>query len=342
MRQVREELGPEALILHSRTCRERGPLRLFGRPEVEVLAALDRPHPTRPPTPPPASGSAPVEALRTEIGELRSLLLRLGAGRLGSPGPGRLWERLVASGLDEDLALTLVTELAPGADLEDAAALPRLAESACARAATWAAPATPTASGTLAFVGPPGAGKTATLVKLAAQIQMAGGRVEIVDADASGPGSPAPLESFARILGVPYVQAPTADDVARVSRERWPAPALRLVDTPGVAPRDRAGLEALGAVLRTLGQSEAHLVLPATLKAADALVAAAAFGALGAARLAVTHLDATTTPGSLLTVAARSRLPLSYFGTGREIPGDLEPATARGLAARLPVLEPVP
>jgi len=43
MRRVREELGPEAVILHSKSVHPWGPLRFLGGSRVEILAAVDRP-----------------------------------------------------------------------------------------------------------------------------------------------------------------------------------------------------------------------------------------------------------------------------------------------------------
>jgi flagellar biosynthesis protein FlhF len=111
--------------------------------------------------------------------------------------------------------------------------------------------------------------------------------------------------------------------------------ALALVDTPGVSARDGRGLAALAGLLGPCGASEIHLVLPATSKAADALVAVRAFAPLGVTHLLLSRMDETVSPGSLLSVSIEGGLPLSYFGVGREVPNDVQPATARELARRI-------
>jgi flagellar biosynthesis protein FlhF len=107
------------------------------------------------------------------------------------------------------------------------------------------------------------------------------------------------------------------------------------VDTPGVSARDGRGLQELGGLLRSCRAKEVHLVLSATSKAADALAAVRPFAPLGTTHLLFSRLDETTSFGSLLGVSVESGLPLSYFGTGREVPNDIQPAAARELARRV-------
>jgi flagellar biosynthesis protein FlhF len=76
-------------------------------------------------------------------------------------------------------------------------------------------------------------------------------------------------------------------------------------------------------------------VLAAPSKAPDALGAVRAFAPVGVTELLFTRLDETVTPGSLITIAAGATLPLSYVGTGTDVPGDIHPASARDLARRV-------
>src|SRR5262249_59248047 len=92
MRRVREELGPEAVILHSKSVHPWGPLRFLGGSRVEILAAVDRPEvPATQAMPhiPPAAPPSP-HGLRSQLAALPSLLLRSAGGgplppRLGPP-----------------------------------------------------------------------------------------------------------------------------------------------------------------------------------------------------------------------------------------------------------------
>src|SRR5262249_62224166 len=90
MRRVREELGPEAVILHSRSVHPWGPLRLLGGSRVEILAAGDRPEaPATQAMPhiPPAAPSS-LHGLRSQpAAPRRAFLPAAGGGPLPAP-PG--------------------------------------------------------------------------------------------------------------------------------------------------------------------------------------------------------------------------------------------------------------
>ena len=116
-----------------------------------------------------------------------------------------------------------------------------------------------------------------------------------------------------------------------------PLPAARacvLIDTPGVGPEDRRGLKHLQELLRAAAPDEVHLVLSATSKAPDTRAAVRAFSSMGVTHLLFTHLDETTSCASVIGACIESGLPLSYVGTGRDIPGDLDPAEPRRLIRR--------
>src|SRR5258705_7066522 len=64
MRQVREDLGEEAVILHTKAGASRGLRRLIGAANVEVVAAVDE----LAPSPDPAPNVAGVRVERARIG----------------------------------------------------------------------------------------------------------------------------------------------------------------------------------------------------------------------------------------------------------------------------------
>jgi flagellar biosynthesis protein FlhF len=337
MRQVREELGPEAIILHSRQRKPWGPLRLVQDDAVEILAAVDDAGaPGQAPLAPPSPAAAPdpsTTALRAEVAELRHMLIRLSGARLLPPELVPFHARLVAAGVSEPLALRIAEGLPrprPGEVGATPDTIGRALEEQLASMIRVDAPDPVARPVRVAVVGPAGAGKTTSLAKLAARAKLAGSRPEIVDLDGTGLGAPAPLETFAAILDVPYLMVAGEDrPLARGGRRE-----LTLIDTPGVTPADVPGLIRLGTALRCTQPDEVHLVLSATSKTADALATVRAFSVLGPTHLLFTRLDETTSVGSVLSVGVETGLPLSYFGSGREIPTDLVVATARDLARR--------
>jgi flagellar biosynthesis protein FlhF len=107
---------------------------------------------------------------------------------------------------------------------------------------------------------------------------------------------------------------------------------LVLIDTPGHNPKDTAVLDQLRHFLEELPDVETHLVLSATTKPKDLSDIASRFEPLKPSRLIFTKLDETSTYGPILSTLVRVKRPLSYLGTGQEVPQDLELATSRRVA----------
>ena len=284
-----------------------------------------------------------IDAFAAEVADLRSLLIRFGGARaLPSPlSPFYSW--LLTAGIEEGLAFRLLDGLPTnggdgrplsvdviGRSVEDRiTSLVRVAGS----------PTTPR-DAVLAFVGPPGSGKTMTAAKLAVRAYAAEGLTRLVSLDDVSLGAPGHLFALGAVSGVSSAMAVTPEEIRATFRRHQAG--LTVIDTPGVNPRDTAAVAALAERLRLAAPTEVHLVLPATTKPDDALTAVRSLTVLGLTHVAFTRLDEAVTCGSLLTVCDAGGLPLSYVAAGRDIPNDLNPGTARGLARRVLRGEPHP
>jgi flagellar biosynthesis protein FlhF len=191
------------------------------------------------------------------------------------------------------------------------------------------------------LTGPPGAGKTTTLVKLAVSRGIASGRaVRLISADTQRIGAAEQLRTFAAILGVPFQGVESAGALAQ-SIDSAPASSMLLVDTPGLSPallndlgRDLAGL------LSSRQDIDTHLVLTATARQTDLENAVARFRMFQPSRLIFTRLDETDSLGAAFSVVARHEKPVSFFCNGQLIPEDIQAASksvlVEALVRRLP------
>jgi len=338
MRRVREELGPEAVILRSKFVHPWGLLRFFGGGRVEILAAVDRPEApaTQVMLQAPPAASPSLDGMRSELAAPRSLFLRAAGGGLVPAILGPLYEHLLAGGLDPALALRILGSVPAHQPEQEAAEMAtyRAVEEQMASLIVVSTCAAVSGQLRVAFVGPSGAGKTTTLAKMAARVRITGSSVAIVNADGSGFGGPGPLEPFAAVLDVPYVVAFTPEELAAP----LPLPARHgcvLIDTPGMTTTgDGQAIGHLDDLLEAAAADEVHLVLSATTKTQDVRAALRAFKPLGVTHLLFTHLDEAASCASVIDACVESGLPLSYVGTGRDIPGDLDPADPRRIARR--------
>jgi flagellar biosynthesis protein FlhF len=189
--------------------------------------------------------------------------------------------------------------------------------------------------GSVAFVGPPGAGKSTVLAKCAAQFALKHGEtsVAIVTTDDVRLAAHQQLRSFGRILGIAVRTAFGADAIleclARLTRYR-----LVLIDTPGLPPQDPRMQALLGALKAKPLSVQTQLVLSATTDYRTLLREVGAYRAAQPAGWILTKLDLAAQLGGAITVLAEQRLPLTYVCAGQRIPDDLEPARAHRIVAR--------
>jgi len=343
IRQVREEQGPDAVILSSR--------RVDG--QVEVVAATDydealvrqavRAAPKAPGAPRPAEPEphAPVAlppdpnlgALRAELSGLRRLVqlqtqhFTLGQLKL-RPGRAEALEQLDRMGIEPALAQDIVLRVPGDADADRARRLPL---GLLAKQIPVTAEDPVARGGVVALVGPTGAGKTTTIAKLAARYGARHGlrNVALVTTDHFRIGAREQLHTYGRLLGVPVHEAATPEAMQALLQKLADYP-LVLVDTAGLSPRDGQ----LAAQMKMLAGLQHWLVLPANGQSGDLHDAVARYRALNPAACVVTKLDETARLGGALSVAVRSRLPLAYFCDGQRVPEDLHLASAQRLVLR--------
>jgi flagellar biosynthesis GTPase FlhF len=179
----------------------------------------------------------------------------------------------------------------------------------------------------VALVGPPGAGKTTTLTKLAARYGLESRRpAQILSADVFRIGAAGQLRSLAAILGIGCEVAETSGALAQMLEE-YRSKELVFIDTPGLSPREMEDAADLAALIAEYPGMDTHLVVPAYLQPADMNRMIQRYSVFRPKKLLFTHLDETGQYGTLVSQAASWSLPISFLAAGQQIPDDLEPAT---------------
>jgi flagellar biosynthesis GTPase FlhF len=233
-------------------------------------------------------------------------------------------QRLVAAGLSAGLAKDVVAEaVAHGLPFAQPRSIKKLIRTALARRMPVMADLGADAR-VIAFVGAGGSGKSSATERLAAAYAAADADVVVVSLDGG-----AALAGRLGPLGVSVIAGADAEEVARRLARR-PA-SLTIVDAPSSGPANRAAVAQLASDLRTLGVTEVHLALPATLSAAAADELASALAPLGITHVALTHADQTARPGAPVELAVSGRRALSYVCSRATI----EPADPEALAKQL-------
>jgi flagellar biosynthesis protein FlhF len=184
----------------------------------------------------------------------------------------------------------------------------------------------------VALVGPPGCGKTTTLVKLAVNYGLAARRpVLLLSIDTYRVAAAEQLRSYSAILGVGFQLVETVAGLAQTIEENR-GKDLILLDTPGLAQAETANYFSLAQFLSTREDIDTQMVVSSSMKSADLSRVVDGFEVFRPQRLIFTKLDETGSFGPILNETVRTGKPLSFFTNGQRIPEDLETATKNRLA----------
>ncbi|HJP97109.1 MAG TPA: flagellar biosynthesis protein FlhF [Rhodanobacteraceae bacterium] len=361
MQQVRDEQGPDAVILSTRRFEE----------GIEIIAAIDYDealvreaavHAMPSPVPPAAERLARAEpavthevlaqlartdggesspalsSMRQELGSLREMLetqlasLAWNDMNRRNPVQAGVLRQLTRMEIDADIAQEVAEELPPGLSSEQARYLPL---GLLARRVATSGRQLSTVDGVVAVVGPTGVGKTTTLAKLAAHavLHHGAGRVALISTDHYRIGAGAQLGHYARLLGVPVYEVHEAGQLhallARLDDRR-----TILVDSAGMGAHDPRLAGQLNILRAAQPRMCPILVLAANAHAQALDEAAQAYLPLQPGGCILTKLDEAPRLGGALSVLIRHGLRLEFTTAGQRVPEDIAAADVRQLVCR--------
>jgi flagellar biosynthesis protein FlhF len=336
MEQAQRELGADALLLNSRE----------SPPEARHLGEYEVVFGTWPETVVPTlTVTAPVsrvEELHDRIHEIRELIGQMRpmvAPPHAANQPG-VAQALIEAGLESELALNLERgiqrRMKSGAiDITRPHATPELQTATFAELSSRIT-VQPEIGRVSALVGPPGAGKTSTLIKLAVTRCLQQNRpLRLISADTLRIGGSEQLRTYANVLGVPF-QAVEGGTALAQAIDATPANTWILIDTPGLSAALQQELGGdLAALLSRRQDIDTHLVLTASMDRAFLAKTAARFEKFKPGKLIFTRLDEASSTAAVFSEAVRSQKPLSFLCHGQSVPEDIQPASRERIVGAL-------
>ena len=182
-----------------------------------------------------------------------------------------------------------------------------------------------------AFIGTAGVGKTTTLAKLATlQATRHRKRLGLISLDNYGVSATERLKAYAQIIGLPLEMAVNAAGLKKALK-KFKDKDLILIDTPGINPGDHEEIHEIKAFFAKMTDLQIHLVLGATTKDKDLISATEAFKEIGVHRLLFTKIDESATSGNIINILIRMQIPLSFLCFGRRVPKDIEAGSIQKL-----------
>ena len=329
MLRIREELGPEAVIIQSRKVRLKGLRGIFAPRKMEITAAVESP-------------SRAVESehqydrnvqskIQEELSELKMMVNRL-MNRDFIPSDIRNRERkelqkwrlqLQRQEVLEELIDEFMTEIQESlfGEIQLTEEITGLILRKKMRKRLKTAPEK--GAQIQVFVGPTGVGKTTTLAKLAARYALyQGERVGIITIDHYRIGAVEQLRTYADITGLPLEVVMTPRELQH-ALDKLSGCQRILIDTAGRSTLNLVHIQELANYLGNLPPAEIFMVISATTKAQDLKLISENFRCMNYNRLIFTKLDETNTYGVLLNGIYLTGLPVIYITTGQSVPDDI-------------------
>ncbi len=318
--QVKKTLGPDALVLSVKKC---GLLNKY----VEVTAAIDSPDD------PPVVESAenqfnPMQELnliQDQIKELKEIIRSfIPTGSFGN-GVLPFFQQVKKRGLSEEIALKLVEAFEEGVlreGIDKNMSLKDFLYELLSKLVDVHPPVHETNKRAVLFLGPTGSGKTASLAKLAGQLSK-NFRVGIISLCDSSYGILS-LKYYADQLQLPFSTAQNTSELKKCI-ESYHDKDFIFIDTPGLNPNDDLLKRAILKNIRMLSDALiTYAVLDVRTKDEEILSFIKRIKPIEISALLFTKIDEADAVGTVFNQMIYTGKPLSYIGTGRSVPEDLE------------------
>ncbi|KYG35041.1 flagellar biosynthesis protein FlhF [Alkalihalobacillus trypoxylicola] len=357
--KVKDDLGNDAVILHSKEIQTGGFLGFFTKKKLEVIVAVD-PEPKKikavkeiekkPQIKPLEAKPIQVtqkqdHALLQELHSLKEMVqtLKKPNAKQEYPEPFQsLSTFLSKQGVTEAIRESLIYELVKGSFLKDDAktvtneeAVNQLKQLLKDKMkATLIQPLTFNKK-YLQIVGPTGVGKTTTIAKIAAITSLKQQKkVAFITTDTYRIAAVEQLKTYAKILEIPLEVAYNLEDLQK-AKEAFAEYDLVIIDTAGRNFRDPLYVKELSTIIDFKEEATTSLVVSLTSKYDDIAAIIEQFSMIEIEQLILTKMDETSTYGAMINLPLEQNKGIAYISNGQNVPDDLIEATPSFLIEKL-------
>ncbi|MGL5574136.1 MAG: flagellar biosynthesis protein FlhF [Sarcina sp.] len=338
MRQIRQELGSEAVIVSERKVRQAGVKGIFGKKMIEVTAAKDTKKKKTNNFREEKSEDEVLNALKVamakntevkketeikkvcennkketlnielhnEVKEMKAILNKI--VKVEDEGLKKLLK-------NEDVIEDVIEEIFEGTT-DESIAKERLVNLINVESSNL--------EGVTVLVGPTGVGKTTTIAKLAGKLSlMENKKVGLITVDTYRIGAVDQLKTYAQIMNVPFEVVINIQEMENAIHNMKDCDVV-LIDTTGRSSKNVMQISELRAFVEKAKPNNISLVVSATTKNKDLKLIIDAYRQLNYKDIIITKLDETSSKGTILNVGYYSKKAIRYITTGQGVPNDIE------------------
>lgn len=329
MEKLKRELGPNAVVLNTKTVRGKGILKYFKKPFVEITAAYEESDILK--VDYRNSYDEKLNNINRELVELKNIMTKSSMEKEEKDELPHVLEdfktRLLYNGLDSTVVDYILKDINEEFNLKDKNENTieniikyKLMES-------LGNPQSITMDGnqkTIFFIGPTGVGKTTSLAKIAASLVVKDKyEIGLITSDTYRVGAVDQLKIYSDILNLPLEIAYNRDDMFKAFK-KFEHKDIILVDTAGRNHNDIEQIEELKSILESRDTKEVYLLLSATMdkKIIQRLMEKYSF--IEDFKLIITKIDESENYGDIFNIRYLTNKELSYYTNGQNVPDDIQ------------------
>ncbi len=190
--------------------------------------------------------------------------------------------------------------------------------------------------GVYALIGPTGVGKTTTTAKLAARcvIRHGADKVALLTTDSYRIGGHEQLRIYGQLLGVPVRNIKDTEDL-QLTLSELRNKHMVLIDTVGMSQRDHMVAQQIAMLSNCGADVKRMLILSAASNGKTLDEVISAYQKNGIYGCIITKVDEAASLGVALDAVIRRKLMLHYVANGQKVPEDIHAANPRYLLHRI-------
>lgn len=368
MKQIRSELGADAVILNSKIVQTGGFLGFFKKKNIEVIAAVDNvpkpeprvkeksaadsynrmnraSEPVRRTTPGMSANKGNVSAktseeILSELQELKALLENLSPAKKETIKYPKMVEKIndllirqeIDDGIREEIVQALLIQwYRQGASASFDQVLLWCRDMLTKRIAGYSYGGLSFTKKYVNVIGPTGVGKTTTLAKIAADCTLKyEKKVAFITTDTFRIAAVEQLKTYAKILSIPLEVCYDLNDF-RQACLTFKDFDLILIDTAGRNYRNAYYIKELKNIIDFQNEMETYLVLSLTAKQKDMEEVFRQFEDIPIRQFIFTKMDETANIGSMYNMIDKYKKGAAYITNGQNVPDDIISASAEGI-----------
>lgn len=329
MLKMKKELGPDALILNTKTIRKKGLFGLFKKPKIEITAAYEEKdifHINNP--------NDNLNKINKELENLKKMMAEI-SSNVVAVKESEVHEnleffrgKLIENGVNYYIATSILKGLGEQINLEDKDEkdIRNIVKYTLMEYLGDAKPLdlSKTNQKIIFFIGPTGVGKTTTLAKIAAQLVMENQyNVGLITSDTYRIAAVEQLKTYSDILKLPLEIIYDEKDMFKALvnfREKD----IILVDTAGKNHKDVNEKDEILNIMKSIKNKETYLVISGTTNYNTLKSIIDHYDFIEDYSIIFTKIDEADGYGNILNAKFLTKKPISYITTGQNVPDDIE------------------